>query len=78
MAGIELPRPMPVVVGTAVAAAMLDTSPERVRELVHAGLIETVPDLSSATRIQIAVIEIERFAARGMTQSANGNLRVIS
>ena len=75
MPAAELPRPLPVVVGVNEAAKMLNTGPERVRELIHAGLIAVVPHLSSPSRLQIAVVELERFAAQGMTRTDAG-LRV--
>lgn len=60
-------RCAPVVVGVAEAARMLNTSETRVRELIAAGLLATVPHLSTAAKIAIAVRELERFAAAGVT-----------
>lgn len=52
-----------LVVGVAGAAHLLNTSTDRVRELVHAGLLATVPNLSSEAKLSISVLELDRFAA---------------
>lgn len=59
----------PVVVGVADAARMLNCSEQRVRELIKAGLLATVPHLSTPSKIAIAVRELERFAAGGVTST---------
>lgn len=64
----------PVVVGTAGAAELLNTSEEQVREFIRSGLIATVPHLSTPRKLAIAVAELERFAAQGVTRT----LRVAS
>lgn len=58
----------PVVVGVAEAARMLNTSETRVRELIAAELLATVPHLSTPAKLAIAVRELERFAANGVTE----------
>lgn len=57
----------PVVVGLADAALMLNTSPERVSELIRDGVIATVPHLSTPKKLAIAVAELHRFANQGVT-----------
>lgn len=64
-----------IVVGVAEAAKRLNTAEVRVRELIAAGLIATVPHLSTPAKLQIAVRELERFAAQGVTAS---NLRAVA
>jgi len=59
-----------IVVGIAEAARRLNTSEQRVRELVRAGLLATVPHLSTDAKLAIAVRELERFAAQGTTLRA--------
>ena len=59
----------PVVVGTAVAAELLNTSEDQVREFVHSGLLATVPHLSSPKKLAIAVAELERFAGQGVMRT---------
>ena len=54
-----------IVVGSAEAAKRLNTSEDRVRQFVRAGLIATVPHLSTDAKLAIAVSELERFAAQG-------------
>ena len=54
-----------IVVGVAEAARRLNTAETRVRELIASGLLATVPHLSTPAKLQIAVIELERFAANG-------------
>jgi hypothetical protein len=51
------------------AARMLDCSPNRVRLLIGTGALATVPDLSTTKRFLIAVAELERFTAQGVTAS---------
>jgi len=63
-------RCAPVVVGISEAARMLNTSETRVRELVRSELLATVPHLSSDAKLAIAVRELERFAAEGVTLHA--------
>ena len=58
------------MVGIAEAARRLNTSEQRVRELVRAGLLATVPHLSTDAKLAIAVRELERFAAQGTTLRA--------
>lgn len=58
----------PVVVGVAEAAKMLNTSEARVRELITAELLSTVPHLSTPKKLAIAVAELERFAAAGVVR----------
>lgn len=58
---------LPVVVGVLDAARMLNTSEQRIRELINARLLATVPHLSTPSKIAIAVRELERFAAAGVT-----------
>lgn len=43
---------------------VLNCSPERVGVLVRAGLLHTVPGLSSPRKQAIAVAELERFLAQ--------------
>lgn len=62
----ERVRCAPVVVGVGEASRMLNTSEQRVRELIAAGLLATVPNLSTPSKIAIAVRELERFAAAGV------------
>jgi len=59
-----------IVVGAAEAAKRLNTSEQRVREFVRAGLLATVPHLSTDAKLAIAVRELERFAAQGTTLRA--------
>ena len=59
-----------IVVGAAEAAKRLNTSEARVREFVRAGLLATVPHLSTDAKLAIAVRELERFAAQGTTLRA--------
>ena len=59
----------PVVVGLSVAAGMLNTSEDRVSDLIRAGLIATVPPLSTPRKLAIAVAELERFAAQGVMRT---------
>ncbi len=59
-----------IVVGVAEAAKRLNTSEQRVRELIAAGLLATVPHLSTPSKAQIAVRELERFAAQGVSASS--------
>ncbi len=59
----------PVVVGLSVAAGMLNTSEDRVSDLIRAGLIATVPHLSTPRKLAIAVAELERFAAQGVMRT---------
>ena len=59
-----------IVVGIAEAAKRLNTSEQRVREFVRAGLLATVPHLSTDAKLAIAVRELERFAAQGTTLRA--------
>ena len=64
------PRPLavpPVVVGLADAARMLNTSPDKVSELIREQRIASVPHLSSPKKIAIAVAELQRFANQGVT-----------
>lgn len=68
MADTSTLRCAPVVVGISDAARMLNTSEARVRELVRSGLIDTVPHLSSDSKLAIAVQELERFASLGVTR----------
>ncbi len=51
-----------LVVGVAGAAHLLNTSTDKVRELVNAGLLATVPNLSSSAKLSIPVSELQRFA----------------
>jgi hypothetical protein len=51
------------VVGVTGAAYLLNTSEDQVRNLVHAGLLATVPNLSAPRKLSIAVAEIDRFAS---------------
>lgn len=53
----------PLVVGVAEAAFLLNTSQDKVHELLAGGYLNTVPNLSSPRKIAIAVAELERFAA---------------
>jgi hypothetical protein len=69
-------RCAPVVVGVSEAARLLSTSEQRVRDLIHDGLLATVPHLSTPAKIAIAVKELERFAAQGVTPTPG--LRVAS
>jgi hypothetical protein len=62
----------PVVVGVIDAAAMLNCSEQRVRDLIRADLLATVPHLSTPSKIAIAVRELERFAAGGVTATRLG------
>jgi hypothetical protein len=64
-----------IVVGVAEAARRLNTAETRVRELIAGGLLATVPHLSTPAKMQIAVRELERFAAQGVTTS---NLRAVA
>ena len=59
----------PVVVGTAVAAELLNTSEEQVREFIRSGLLATVPHLSTPKKLAIAVAELERFAGQGVMRT---------
>ena len=59
----------PVVVGLSVAAGMLNTSEDRVSDLIRAGLIATVPHLSTPRKLAIAVAELERFAGQGVMRT---------
>lgn len=59
----------PVVVGLSVAAGMLNTSEDRVSDLIRSGLIATVPHLSTPRKLAIAVAELERFAAQGVMRT---------
>lgn len=52
-----------LVVGAAGAAQLLNTSEDKVRELVRAGLISTVDGLSTSSKLAISVRELDRFAA---------------
>jgi hypothetical protein len=61
----------PVVVGVADAARMLNCAEQRVRDLIAAGLLATVPHLSTPAKIAIAVRELERFAAGGVTATTH-------
>jgi hypothetical protein len=60
----------PVVVGVVGAARMLNTSEQRIRDLIAADLLATVPHLSTPAKIAIAVRELERFAAGGVTATS--------
>ena len=51
-----------LVVGVGGAAHLLNTSTDKVRELVAAGLLTTVPNLSSSAKLSIPVSELQRFA----------------
>lgn len=51
-----------LVVGVTGAAHLLNTSADKVRELVNAGLLATVPNLSSSAKLSIPVSELQRFA----------------
>lgn len=51
----------PLVVSLAGAAELLNTSEDKVRELVRAGLIAEVPHLSTPAKRAIAVDELKRF-----------------
>lgn len=53
----------PLVVSLAGAAHLLNTSEDKVRELLKAGLIAEVPHLSSPARRAIAVAELQRFVS---------------
>lgn len=64
-----------IVVGVAEAARRLNTSDARLRELIAAGLIATVPHLSTPNKAAVAVRELERFAAQGVTAP---NLRSVA
>lgn len=55
----------PLVVGLAGAAHLLNTSEDKVRELLRAGLITEVPHLSSPVRKAIAIDELKRFVNVG-------------
>ena len=50
------------LVGVGGAAHLLNTSTDKVRELVAAGLLTTVPNLSSSAKLSIPVSELQRFA----------------
>lgn len=54
-----------LVVGVDGAAHLLNTSRDKVRELVAAGLLATVPNLSSSAKLSISVTELQRFANVG-------------
>lgn len=68
------PQPLPVVVGVADAARMLNTSQNRVRELIASGELATVPYLSTPAKLAIAVRELERFAAEGVRAERLGRV----
>lgn len=52
-----------LVVGAAGAAQLLNTSEDRVRELVRSELIATVDGLSSSAKLAISVRELDRFVS---------------
>jgi hypothetical protein len=73
----ELPRLLPLVVGTKEAARILNCGEEKIAEFVAGGYLTPHPHLSFAKKRAFAVRELERFAAVGMERSETGNLRVV-
>lgn len=65
-----MPGLQPLSVGAKEAAAALGIGYHRFLDLIREGVIATVPHASSASRIVVAVTELERFAAQGVTITA--------
>lgn len=59
----------PLVVSLAGAAFLLNTSEDKVRELLRAGLISEVPHLTSPARKAIAIEELKRFVTVNVDRS---------
>lgn len=62
----------PLVVGMEGAAFLLNTSEDKVRELLRAGFIREVPHLTSPARRAIAITELQRFVAVGGDRGPQG------
>lgn len=60
----------PLVVGLGGAAHLLNTSEDKVRELLRAGLIVEVPHLTSPARKAIAIEELKRFVTVNVDRSS--------
>lgn len=56
-----------LVVNLREAAWLLNTSEDKMRDLVRAGLVATVPPLSSTAKFAISIAELDRFTAGGVT-----------
>jgi hypothetical protein len=60
----------PLVVGLAGAAFLLNTSQDKVRELLAGGYLHVVPNLSSERKIAISIVELQRFASTNPAEVA--------
>jgi hypothetical protein len=67
----------PLVVGVAGAAVLLNTSEDKVRELLAAGLLTEVPNLSTPAKKAIAIVELQRFASVNVG-GGRGSLRAVA